>query len=83
MLNSNRKWNQFEGNSKSQNEHQPVHDKSIGDSANTDIKTEDSWHTTNIEEIFSTFNSSVNGLSGSEAEKRLKQYGPNQLTEKK
>jgi len=37
----------------------------------------------NIEELFSGLNSSEEGLNGQEVKKRLDEYGPNEITEKK
>lgn len=37
------------------------------------------WHATEIDDIFETIDSSVDGLSQKEAELRLKRYGPNRI----
>lgn len=39
------------------------------------------WHNIEIEEIFKTLNTSPRGLSEEEAERRLLEYGPNQIEE--
>ncbi|TFG26952.1 MAG: ATPase, partial [Promethearchaeota archaeon] len=39
------------------------------------------WHSIEIEEIFKTLNTSPRGLSEEEAERRLLEYGPNQIEE--
>jgi P-type Ca2+ transporter type 2C len=41
------------------------------------------WHQKNINEVFRELNSSASGLSSAEAEGRFKQYGSNELVEKK
>src|SRR4030042_528239 len=41
------------------------------------------WHQREIKEVFEELNSSPKGLSSEEARKRLDQYGPNALKEKK
>ncbi|MCX5716787.1 MAG: calcium-translocating P-type ATPase, PMCA-type [Nitrospirae bacterium] len=41
------------------------------------------WHQKKANEIIEVMNSSVNGLSSEEAQKRLAEYGPNELREKK
>jgi Ca2+-transporting ATPase len=41
------------------------------------------WHRKNIDEAASFLKSSLSGLSSAEAGKRLEQYGPNELKEKK
>lgn len=41
------------------------------------------WHTSTIEDIFKELQSGHDGLSKEEAVKRIQQYGPNQLQEKK
>lgn len=41
------------------------------------------WHTEKISEIVETLNSSVHGLSKENAKRRLLEYGPNELKEKK
>lgn len=40
------------------------------------------WHTKTIEEVLTTLNTSLKGISDSEAEARFKKYGPNSLEEK-
>lgn len=40
------------------------------------------WHQKKTNEIIEVMNSSVNGLSSEEAQKRLAEYGPNELKEK-
>lgn len=40
------------------------------------------WHQKNIDETLSSLNSSLRGLSSDEAQKRLEQYGTNELKEK-
>lgn len=40
------------------------------------------WHAKKVEEVLKALNTSINGLSSEEAERRLKQYGPNKLIEK-
>lgn len=42
-----------------------------------------SWHQKTVEELFGELNSSREGISSEEAEKRLREYGPNELKEKK
>ena len=39
------------------------------------------WHTLTVEETLEKLNSSKEGLSPEEAERRLEEYGPNQLEE--
>ena len=41
------------------------------------------WHQKDITSVFEELHSSVHGLSLEEAQKRLEQYGPNELTEKR
>ena len=41
------------------------------------------WHQKDIASVFEKLHTSVHGLSLEEAQKRLEQYGPNELTEKK
>ncbi len=41
------------------------------------------WHQKKIEDIFEQLQSSLQGLSSEESQKRLKEYGPNELKEKK
>lgn len=40
------------------------------------------WHKTDIDDIFDSLGSSKEGLSTEEAQKRLQEYGPNELKEK-
>ncbi len=40
------------------------------------------WHQKNVEDVFEELNSSLKGISSEEAQKRLLEYGPNELTEK-
>ncbi|MEK7864994.1 MAG: cation-transporting P-type ATPase, partial [Nitrospirota bacterium] len=40
------------------------------------------WHQKKANEIIEVMNSSVSGLSSDEAQKRLAEYGPNELKEK-
>lgn len=42
---------------------------------------EQKWHMLDINQVFAAFNTSVDGLSGAEVDKRLEQYGPNRLAE--
>ena len=42
---------------------------------------ENDWHTLNPEQVLSHFEVQDNGLTTEQAEKRLSQYGPNQLKE--
>ncbi|MEM2616723.1 MAG: cation-translocating P-type ATPase [Thermofilaceae archaeon] len=42
-----------------------------------------SWHSMSIEEVLEKLGTSVAGLSSEEARRRLKEYGPNELVEKK
>lgn len=44
---------------------------------------ENIWHTLSVEEIFKNLKTSVRGLTTAEAEKRLKEYGPNELEEER
>ncbi len=46
-------------------------------------RTTFSWHTATTEEVFRILATSPEGLSSEEAEKRLKQYGPNRLPEQR
>lgn len=41
------------------------------------------WHTSSIEDVYKELQSGHDGLSKEEAAKRIQQYGPNQLQEKK
>jgi P-type Ca2+ transporter type 2C len=41
------------------------------------------WHTNDTDKIFSELKSGAQGLSSDEAKRRLEQYGPNELQEKK
>jgi len=41
------------------------------------------WHNQEVSEVVSSLNSSGNGLSQAEAQRRLAQYGPNELREEK
>jgi P-type Ca2+ transporter type 2C len=41
------------------------------------------WHQKDITSVFEKLRTSIHGLSLEEAQKRLEQYGPNELTEKK
>ena len=41
------------------------------------------WHQKDITSVFEKLHTSIHGLSLEEAQKRLEQYGPNELTEKK
>lgn len=43
----------------------------------------ESWHTKNEENTLKALGSSLNGLSSQESEKRLEQYGPNKLIERR
>lgn len=40
------------------------------------------WHQKTVEDVFEELNSSLKGISSEEAEKRLLEYGPNELKEK-
>ncbi len=44
---------------------------------------ENVWHALSVEEIFKNLKTSVHGLTIAEAEKRLKEYGPNELEEER
>lgn len=44
---------------------------------------ENIWHALRIEEIFKKLETSVRGLTAAKAEKRLSEYGPNELEEEK
>jgi H+-transporting ATPase len=50
---------------------------------NQDLLTTKEAKKTSVDELFSKLSSSEKGLSSSEAEKRLQQYGPNDIPEKK
>ncbi|WP_455367670.1 cation-translocating P-type ATPase [[Eubacterium] cellulosolvens] len=41
------------------------------------------WHTMQVNQALKALNSTVNGLSETEAKKRLKEYGPNELSQTK
>ncbi len=41
------------------------------------------WHQKNVEEVITAMNSSLSGLSSNEIQRRLEEYGPNELKEKK
>lgn len=41
------------------------------------------WHSTEIEEVLSALKTNRNGITPEEAQKRLEQYGPNELKEEK
>jgi len=45
------------------------------------IRVQESWHTKTTEEIFGLLASSKDGLSSLEAERRLREFGPNQIQE--
>jgi P-type Ca2+ transporter type 2C len=51
-------------------------------SGDADANSDITWHVASIEGILSRTNSSLHGLTLREAKDRLKQHGPNQLTEK-
>ncbi len=40
------------------------------------------WHNLSVSEVIESLNSGTQGLTGEEAERRLAQFGPNELTEK-
>jgi len=40
------------------------------------------WYKKNVDEVLSELNTSLSGLSNEEAEKRLREFGPNELVEK-
>jgi len=44
---------------------------------------EDIWHALSVDEVFKILKTDVRGLTIAEAEKRLKEYGPNELEEEK
>jgi len=44
---------------------------------------ERTWHNLSVSEVIESLNSSLQGLTREEAERRLAQYGPNELAEKK
>lgn len=48
-----------------------------------DLVKENGWHASRIEEAFRTFETSERGLTNAEAEKRLFEYGVNELEEEK
>jgi Ca2+-transporting ATPase len=41
------------------------------------------WHNLSVSEVIESLNSGTQGLTGEEAERRLAQFGPNELTKKK
>ncbi|MEM2913839.1 MAG: cation-transporting P-type ATPase [Candidatus Bathyarchaeia archaeon] len=41
------------------------------------------WHAKNTDEVLHTLNTTVKGLSNDEVQRRLKEYGPNELKEAK
>lgn len=47
------------------------------------VDDEKRWHSLSIEEAFDALKSSPWGLATSEAERRLEEYGPNELQEEK
>ncbi|MGD0352497.1 MAG: cation-translocating P-type ATPase [Dehalococcoidia bacterium] len=47
------------------------------------IKLNENWHNLEISEVFASLDSSREGLSQGEAQRRLAQFGPNELAEKK
>jgi len=47
------------------------------------LTQENVWHALSVEEIFKNLKTSVHGLTIAEAEKRLKEYGPNELEEER
>jgi len=47
------------------------------------LEQENIWHALSVEEIFKNLETSVRGLTTAEAEKRLTEYGPNELEEEK
>ena len=51
--------------------------------SDTQIPASSNWHTESTESIFTLLETSANGLTKEEAEKRLDKYGPNQLPEPK
>ena len=40
------------------------------------------WHQKTVEDVLGELNSSLMGVSSDEAERRLEEYGPNELKEK-
>jgi Ca2+-transporting ATPase len=47
------------------------------------LEEENIWHALSVEEVFNFLKTSVHGLTTVEAEKRLKEYGPNELEEER
>lgn len=47
------------------------------------MEEENIWHALSVEEVFNFLKTSVHGLTTVEAEKRLKEYGPNELEEER
>jgi Ca2+-transporting ATPase len=45
------------------------------------IRVQESWHTKTTEEVLGLLESSKDGLSSREAERRLREFGPNQIQE--
>ena len=43
----------------------------------------DAWHAVDVEHVLESLGTSAKGLSGEEAERRLEEYGPNELREEK
>ncbi|MDO8715968.1 MAG: cation-translocating P-type ATPase [Dehalococcoidales bacterium] len=46
------------------------------------MKVDKTWHTLEVSEVIASLNSGTSGLSREEAERRLAEFGPNELTEK-
>src|SRR5688500_19698124 len=46
---------------------------------NVDSQTAQQWHTLSVSQTFEKLRSSARGLTAAEAERRLTEYGPNQL----
>ena len=46
---------------------------------NVDLETAQQWHTLSVAQTFEKLRSSARGLTAAEAERRLTEYGPNQL----
>jgi Ca2+-transporting ATPase len=46
------------------------------------MSIERTWHNLSVSEVIESLNSGVQGLTGEEAERRLTQFGPNELVEK-
>jgi len=46
------------------------------------MSIEKTWHTLSVSEVVESLNSGIQGLTGEEAERRLAQFGPNELVEK-